>query len=98
MALLAAEVISNACKHAFPADRTGEITVMVGEANGQVQVCIGDDGIGQDSTTQPAKKPGIGQRLIASFVRQLSGTSRYMKREGGGTVFELSFPRSDRTI
>jgi two-component sensor histidine kinase len=91
LALLAGEVISNACKHAFPADRGGEIVITVEEANGQIHIRISDDGVGKSTDDVPAKS-GMGQRLIANFVQQLNGTSRYVARQGGGTNFELILP------
>ena len=86
-ALLAAEVISNACKHAFPSKRQGEITILIEERDGQVRVRFRDNGVGLGLK---GEAHGMGQRLIARFVEQLNGTGRYL--EGEGTSFELSFP------
>jgi two-component sensor histidine kinase len=98
LALLAAEVISNACKHAFPSERAGQIAVTVEEADEQVKIRIADDGVGKPDTHQAATTSGMGHRLISNFVQQLNGSSRYMKREGGGTSFELSLPAPAREL
>jgi two-component sensor histidine kinase len=92
VALLAAEVISNACKHAFPRGRAGEITIIIAEREGKVRLRISDNGVGLGAYGERAvATSGLGHRLIAKFVEQLNGTARY--DEGEGTCYELSFPR-----
>ena len=91
LAMLLAEVISNACKHAFPDGRTGEITIIVAERDGEVHLRVSDNGVGL-GTKPAAASSGMGHRLIAKFVEQLNGTARHL--EGEGTFFELSFPRA----
>jgi two-component sensor histidine kinase len=92
LALLAAEVISNACKHAFPCGREGEITIIIAEREGKVRLRISDNGVGLGADRECAgARRGLGHRLIAKFVEQLNGTARY--DEGEGTCFELCFPR-----
>lgn len=92
LALLAAEVISNACKHAFADERSGEVVVTVEETARYVRIRIADNGVGKQNISEAVVSTGMGQRLISSFVQQLNGSSRYVAREGGGTVFELSLP------
>jgi two-component sensor histidine kinase len=89
LALLAAEVLTNACKHAFPGERTGRISIKTEETEGEVRLCIADNGIGFDTTAGQDRR-GMGNRLIGSFAQQLDGTFRYLQNEG--TRFELSFP------
>jgi two-component sensor histidine kinase len=89
LGLLAGEVISNACKHAFPGKRRGEIDVVLTEANGQVCLRIKDNGVGYAAKQERSVK-GMGQRLIANLVQQLNGSARFEADDG--TLFELSFP------
>jgi two-component sensor histidine kinase len=91
LALLAAEVLTNACKHAFPNERTGEIRVTTGEAEGDVRLLISDDGVGFDPNDGEGRR-GMGSRLIGSFATQLGGTYSYAHE--GGTRFKLAFPNS----
>jgi two-component sensor histidine kinase len=91
LALLAAEVITNACKHAFPDERSGEISITTEERDGHVQVSISDNGVGFDGSAKQDRR-GMGKRLIASFAQQLDGTFRCTSEEG--TRFELTFPNS----
>lgn len=91
LALLAAEVISNACKHGFPNHRTGRISIDVVEQEGKLRLTISDDGVGLPDGDPQTEKPGIGQKLIANFVQRLEGTSRFTS-EGNGTRFEMFCP------
>lgn len=91
LALLAAEVMTNACKHAFPGERNGAISLTTEEKNGHVRLCISDDGVGFHGEAGKGRR-GMGSRLISSFAQQLGGTFHYVQQ--GGTLFELSFPNS----
>jgi two-component sensor histidine kinase len=90
LALLAAEVISNACKHGFPGDRHGRIEVDVAEQGGKLHLTISDDGIGLPSDAPQKGNAGMGQRLIANFVQRLEGTSSFTSADG--TRFEMTCP------
>ena len=93
LAMLLAEVISNACKHAFPGGRKGEITIIVVERDGAVHLRVSDNGVGLGTNSEPpSPRSGMGHRLIAKLAEQLKGTARHL--EGEGTFFELSFPRA----
>jgi two-component sensor histidine kinase len=89
LALLAAEVLTNSCKHAFPGERKGRIRITTQETDEEVRLCIADDGIGFDAGARPDRR-GMGNRLVGSFVQQLDGTYHYHSDEG--TQFVLSFP------
>src|SRR4051794_2328962 len=81
LAMLLAEVISNACKHAFPDGRTGEITIITAQRDGEVHLRVSDNGVGL-GTRPAALSSGMGHRLIARFVEQLNGTARHPEGEG----------------
>ena len=91
LSLLVGEVVSNACKHAFPEDRSGTIAVVISETEGGLSLRITDDGVGVALATSTSGTR-MGTRLIANFVQQLNGTSSFGGGERGGTVFELSLP------
>jgi two-component sensor histidine kinase len=91
LGLLAAEVILNACKHAFPDEREGEIAIVTETADGRIDLRICDNGIGHDPGRERPGN-GMGQRLIDNFVRQLNGTFRFSTE--GGTCFDLPFPHA----
>jgi two-component sensor histidine kinase len=91
LSLLVGEVVSNACKHAFPNERTGTIRVTIQDAGGRMTLRIADDGIGPQAGS-PSSGTRMGTRLIANFVQQLNGSSSFGVGESGGAVFELSMP------
>ena len=47
MAIITHELISNACRHAYPEDRRGTIAVACSRAVGGVSLVVRDSGVGQ---------------------------------------------------
>jgi two-component sensor histidine kinase len=86
-------VILNSCKHAFPEERKGALSIVADQIADNVIVRIADDGIGL--TSEADGHHGMGHRLISSFVQQLDGESRF--ESDGGTAFILSFPHRPPT-
>lgn len=83
LALVANEAVTNACKHAFPDGRAGEVEVRLGRrADGALVLAVRDDGVGL-----PVQAPegGLGMRLIRGFVRKV-GATLTLSGEGGTTV------------
>ena len=83
LALVANEAVTNACKHAFPDGRAGEVEVRLGRrADGALVLAVRDDGVGL-----PIQAPegGLGMRLIRGFVRKV-GATLTLSGEGGTTV------------
>ena len=83
LALVANEAVTNACKHAFPDGRAGEVEVRLGRrADGALVLAVRDDGVGL-----PVQAPegGLGMRLIRGFVRKV-GATLALSGEGGTTV------------
>lgn len=91
LGLLIGEVVSNACKHAFPDDRTGTINIRIAEEDGRMIVRVTDDGVGPHASSA-SSGTRMGTRLVASFVQQLNGSSSFGAGEHGGSLFELSMP------
>jgi two-component sensor histidine kinase len=88
IALLINEAVTNACKHAFPNGRSGEIKVDVRiEPLGALIVRIADDGIG---FSPQARADGLGLRLVRAFAQQLQGLLSFeTPTEAAGTVVTL---------
>ncbi|WP_460452333.1 sensor histidine kinase [Alsobacter sp. SYSU BS001988] len=95
LSLLVGEVVSNACKHAFPDERSGTIKVAIQDGDGRVTLRISDDGIGPAGGNATSGTQ-MGTRLIATFVQQLNGSSSFSAGERGGSIFELSMPTMGR--
>jgi two-component sensor histidine kinase len=82
------ELVTNACKHAFP-DSRGSITVRARqEANGAL-IEVADDGRGFKPGTKGAA--GLGTRLVSAFVQRLRGKSE-VRSSPAGTVHSVLVP------
>jgi two-component system, sensor histidine kinase PdtaS len=83
LALLVGEVTTNALKYAFADGAAGKLDVRLKAIDGgRVRLEIQDNGPGFDPA---ANTPGMGTRLIAASVQQLSG--HYGYEIGNGTRF-----------
>ncbi|MEM7489638.1 MAG: histidine kinase dimerization/phosphoacceptor domain -containing protein [Pseudomonadota bacterium] len=83
------ELVSNACRHAFPDDRSGRIQV-TGRAreDGHYEIVCADDGVGAGVTA--ADK--LGQRIVDASVSQIDGTVRRGDDADGGHAVRIVFP------
>ena len=80
MALLANELVTNAYKHAFPNDSSGEITVSLQQTPGhELTLRIADTGIGVHLT---GSEIGMGLKLIRNLAAQLRGTLTFATPAG----------------
>lgn len=87
------EVLSNACKHAFPNERTGLVRVELHTTGRTVTLSVSDDGVGL-----PAELPldggvtaTLGLQIVPLLARQLSGQLVVERRNP--TRFTLVFER-----
>lgn len=93
LALIANELITNALKHGFPADRQGTVEVsLVRGADGWCEMAVRDDGIGAEaaSTTSRRGSHGSGGTIIKALVMQLGGTL-HSRDAASGTDWVLRF-------
>lgn len=77
------ELVSNACKYAYPRDGHGEVrTALSRTENGQLLLTVEDDGQGP---TQMAvvKGTGLGSKLVAAMARSLQASLDYDQTQGG---------------
>ncbi|MBB3543824.1 histidine kinase dimerization/phosphoacceptor domain -containing protein [Rhizobium sp. BK399] len=87
LALLLNELVANSMKYAFRGRQTGRIHVGLKVLDNEVcQLVVSDNGIGYGGQT---KKPGMGTRLIAAFVKQLKGSFEYTRSNGTHFVASL---------
>ncbi|QLH40678.1 MAG: sensor histidine kinase [Defluviicoccus sp.] len=94
LALITCEVVSNAIRHAHPADVVGFVNVCCWRDPSEgLLLDIADDGIGLPPGFDPATDSGFGLRLVHELSQQLGGTCVF-DDSGLGLHFRLRIPRS----
>lgn len=84
--LVVNELVENLLKHAFPANRAGQITVALHRRGGSLELTVSDEGIGRG----PGVAEGSGARLLAALAQQLEG--RLIATSDAGVRTTLVFP------
>ena len=89
--LLIQELVSNSLKHAFPEERRGNIwLVLKPREKGQIELIVGDDGIGLPKNLDFRNTPSLGLQLVTALAeKQLGGAIEL--DETRGTVFKFVF-------
>ena len=95
-ALLVAEVLANAVKHAFRDGRSGHVAIALRERDGMATLEISDDGVGLPPEGVPGggEGCGMGLTLIRGFAAHLGGEVELSGE--AGTRLRLSFPTQVR--
>jgi two-component sensor histidine kinase len=95
LGLLINEIISNALKYAFTGRRTGRVIMHLNtDANGGLDLRIGDDGIGLPDRSRWERPQSLGMELIQTLAGQLDATVTLL--DGPGTVYEIVSVGSER--
>ena len=82
LGIMLTELVTNAVKYAFPAEREGRIVVAARRLPGdRVEVLVRDDGVGMTSP----REGSLGYGLVRSLTRQIGGELD-IRNEGGLTV------------
>jgi two-component sensor histidine kinase len=89
LTLLSVEAVTNAYRHAFPNGRTGTVTLHFSVEEGQALLCVRDDGIGFETTSD---EKSMGYQLMNGFAHQLGGALEIKSGAGSGTIVSLSYP------
>ncbi len=72
--LILNELITNACKHAFPQQSQGFIRVACLQRSGQASLCVSDDGIGLPTSDLRQINPeSLGLSLVCDLCSKLKG-------------------------
>jgi len=87
--LILNELISNAFKHAFPADQSGEIKVSIKNKDKKNILIVHDNGIGLPAYINFKNTKTLGVQLIHTLTKQLGGN--IVLDRSSGTTFTLSF-------
>jgi two-component sensor histidine kinase len=87
LAIITHELISNACRHAFPDKRRGSIAVAFSRAVGGVSLVVRDSGIGAEVLT-----PGEGLSLVRGLVEHLGGSMNIETAPEAGVGVRIRLP------
>ena len=107
--LILNELISNALKHAFPDNRSGEIGIEGGLADGRIVMTVRNTGVDLPADFAPGKTTSLGLRIVQILSRQLKGlfefdrgSSRVLKEsrvlKAGGVLKESSVLKEGRPL
>ena len=89
--IVAAELILNALRHAYPGGR-GPVRVSLCAEGPDTKLIVEDDGVG--GRTDAARPRGVGQRIMAGRADKLSGVLHYEPRQHGTRAI-LTFPAGE---
>lgn len=87
LAIITHELISNACRHAFPDGRRGSIAVAFSRAVGGVSLVVRDSGIGAETL-----EPGEGLALVRGLVEHLGGSMTMETAPEAGVGVRIRLP------
>jgi signal transduction histidine kinase len=94
LGLLLNELVSNACKHAFPGNTEGQLDIRLSAANGGLHVQVRDSGTGLPAGLDRRTSPTLGLRLVRMLAKQLGGDVSF--ESAGGTTVDVHVPRRSR--
>ena len=87
LAIVTHELISNACRHAFPDGRRGSIAVAFSRAVGGVSLVVRDSGVGAGTLI-----PGEGLSLVQGLVEHLGGSMNIETAPEAGVGVRIRLP------
>jgi two-component sensor histidine kinase len=90
LGLLLNELVSNACKHAFPGTTDGQLEIRLHEADG-IHVHVSDTGVGLPAGLNHRTSATLGLQLVHMLAKQLGGDVRF--QSAGGTTVDVHVPR-----
>jgi PAS domain S-box-containing protein len=93
--LIVNELVSNSLKHAFPAQRHGQVEVTLCSAGTEVVLEVADNGVGFPADVDFRSPSTLGLKLVAIFTEQVGGTMDLAR--DGGTRFSLRFTPGTRS-
>ncbi len=92
LALIAAELISNAAKYAYPANAKGKVRVdLARRGDHHIALTVGDDGVGLPPGFNMQASKGLGMRIVSVLAGQLGAEVEVQPRERGAQ-FMLVIP------
>jgi two-component sensor histidine kinase len=94
LGIVAAELILNALKHAYPGGCGGPVRVSLRASASKAELVVEDHGIGGVDDAKNGRQRGLGQRIIAGMADKLNGSFCYEPMDRG-TRAVMTFPAGD---
>jgi two-component sensor histidine kinase len=93
------ELVSNALKYAFPAERGGLLTVQLHAREKEIRLVVADDGAGMPAGLDYRTSDSLGLKLVNMLVDQIAGTLTQAEHTPAvdgrpGTRWTIVFSRS----
>jgi two-component sensor histidine kinase len=76
LGLILNELLTNALKYAFPAERAGQIWIRLEQHDGELSLSVEDDGVGLPPGFNLDNPGGLGLQLVQILAHQLKGDFR----------------------
>ena len=73
LGLIVNELVNNAFKHAFPADRRGTIRIEGVRRDEDYCLTVSDDGVGMPTAFDPKASTGLGMRVLHALLERVRG-------------------------
>ncbi len=87
--LMVNELVTNALKYAYPADRPGPVRVRLRRDDNGLRLVVEDDGIGYPAEEAAPRGSGLGSLIVGSMAQSLKATVE-LDRAHRGTRFVVS--------
>jgi two-component sensor histidine kinase len=93
LALIVAELVMNALKHAFPGGVAGHVAIGCTATLGELVLTVTDDGVGCGlQGAASSDRLGCGREIVARLVAMVGGAVTTLAVAGGGTTVRVSMP------
>jgi two-component sensor histidine kinase len=89
LGLIINEAVTNSIKYAFPGDRHGKISISMTDDEGEVMVCLADNGIGMPQIDHDTEPSSLGLRLIRGLSEDINAETRF--KVDNGTKITITF-------
>lgn len=91
LGVIVAELVTNACKYAYPEDAEGEVRIALSSLEGgRARLVVEDDGVGLPPGQTRALGTGLGQTVIAAMGRSLGSKVEFdPSHRGARAVLEI---------
>ncbi len=97
LGLILNELLTNALKYAFPGNRSGKVSVVLENTDGNAALIVSDDGAGLPEGYDSDTSPRLGLKLVRLLTDQIRGNLTFSGGAGRGTTARLTFTLQEQT-